>query len=181
MYESGEAYPTSAPPPRPPVGPNRGGTLPPRSTLSSLSSPPTSPSELAPTPALPGLRASTLPHRMTLPPEPPAPVTASMNKRAFVFGNISRKEAEQTLRDAGLVDGLFLLRKRDGDAAVALSLFAMPDVYEHHIVNLDTATGIYTLNGEPMLVPCFSLEDVMAHLRRVPDRIGVPLGKIVGQ
>lgn len=100
---------------------------------------------------------------------------------SYVFSGIARKEAEQLLRDAGLTDGIFLFRQRENDPSIALSLFAMPDIYEHHILTKDPATGQYRINGEPLLMPCVSLEDIMAYLRRTADKIGVPLGKIVSQ
>jgi hypothetical protein len=175
---------TSPPPRPPPSSASRVGTLPAGTSLSHQSSAHSFDSP----PPVPSSRASTLPPRSSMPspPTPSSPLSAgplkaSMALKAHVFRGIARKEAEQMLRDAGLVDGIFLFRQRENEASVALSLFAMPDIFEHHILTTDPGTGRYVINGEALLQACYSLEDVMAHLRRVPDKIGVPLGKIVSQ
>ena len=98
-------------------------------------------------------------------------------KQNCVFGVITRAAAEETLKEHGLHDGLFLVREQGvQDGSFAVSLVCGSRV-EHHVL-AKTGTG-YTLNGTAPAKKCTTIGDIIAHLSANKENMARCLGQAV--
>ena len=98
-------------------------------------------------------------------------------KQNFVFGVIPRAAAEETLKEHGLHDGLFLVRAKGGqDGTFSVSLVSGSRV-EHHAL-AKTGAG-YTLNGTAPAKRCTTIADIIEHLSANKESMTRCLGQAV--
>ena len=98
-------------------------------------------------------------------------------KQNFVFGDIPRAAAEATLKEHGLLDGLFLVRAKGAqDGAFAVSLVCGERI-EHHTL-AKTSAG-YTLNGAAPAKKCTTIGDIIEHLSASKESMTRCLGQAV--
>jgi hypothetical protein len=95
----------------------------------------------------------------------------------WLHGTISRLEAEARLEAFGRREGVFLVRRKAGEAGdrYALSL-VVGELYEHHLL-AKNEDGLFELNGVPLDKPCVSLASAVRHLCRDDSETSVRLSE----
>ena len=97
-------------------------------------------------------------------------------KQNFVFGDVPRAAAEETLKEHGMHDGLFLVRAKGQGGTFAVSLVCGEKI-EHHTL-AKTGAG-YVLNGAALAKKCTTIGDVVGHLSTSKESMTRCLGQAV--
>jgi hypothetical protein len=94
-----------------------------------------------------------------------------ISEGSFLHGALSRLDAEQLLRDAGLADGTFLIRTK---GATFVLTMCKDSQFEHHVLSKNGA-GTFELNSQPLKSSCSTLSQVVAHLSADREEIATNL------